>query len=935
MNHDQPAARGPRGKRQPLVSRRGLVGGGAATLGIAAIGTSLRPWAAPAEAQGTTLHAAADDIAAAETVENGNVFVEPIVRQSSGGVLDTSLIAQPDLNAPPGRMNYDGQLPGPTLIAQPGDTLRIFLANSLGGQITNLHTHGLHVSPSGNSDNVFIHIEPGDSFQYEIAIPDDHPVGLYWYHPHHHGNSMQQVAGGLAGAIIIDTPDHELIPGLDDVRHRLMVLQGPFLDDDGSHYLVNGVENPVLAMQPGERQFWRVLNANANGYYLLTLSGHDLIVVEEDGNPVVAPQTMNSLLLGPGERVGLLIDAATDPAEYQLRSLAWGEDAQEQDEFLVATAVVVDGDPLEPGPLPETVFDWPDLAEATVDRQRTIVFEMNNADPFFAIDGKAFDPDVVDYVVQLGAVEEWVIQNASDEWHPFHIHVNDFQVMSVNGEPVPVNRNDTFSLPPNGEIVVRIPFYDFTGKFVFHCHILAHEDFGMMAVVEVVGAAQNGLSVAASGLASPRDMAWDSNGTMYVVQSGTGETETSIGTAAAVVKIENGCPVEFASGLPSSADPFRDVLGPSGIAFLDDTLYVLQTATGLYADMDPGRPNGIYAVESTGTFRLVADLTTWIRDNPVTFTPGDANELGEPFRFLAADGGFWVLESNRGEVLWVTVDGEVTRIADLSVGHPVLTGFALAPQGGVYVGDLTPAPHEDGSAKIVHVAEDGTVSDVWTNLTTVVGILVDEAGTLYALEMATDNDNGMRAGTGKLVRQTGADESQDVVTGLDYPIGLRFGPDGAFYIAFPAYGDNDVSGAVLRFELGAEEPVALDPSLVVAALCPGAVPYMPPAPSAVGTPVAPPDHAHDDAPAGTPSAEMAITIENFAYDPATANVSVGARVTWTNDDALAHTATANDGTFDSGNIPAGGSYSFTFDTAGTYAYTCTYHPQMTGTIVVS
>jgi FtsP/CotA-like multicopper oxidase with cupredoxin domain len=933
MNRKQRFAGAARVQR-PLVTRRRLVGGGAATLGIAALGSSLRPWARPAEARGAPANAADDDIAAAEQVEGGSVFVEPIVRRSSDGILDTSLIARPDLNAPPGRMNYDGQLPGPTLRAQPGDTLRIFLANGLGGQITNLHTHGLHVSPSGNSDNVFVHIEPGDSFQYEISIPDDHPSGLFWYHPHHHGNSMQQVAGGLAGAIVIDGLD-ELIPGIDTLRQRLMVLQGPFLDDDGPHYLVNGVENPVIAMQPGERQFWQVLNANANGHYLLTLSGHSFVLIEEDGSPVVAPRILDTLLLGPGERAGLLIDAGDRPGAYQLRSLAWGEGGQQQDEFLVATAFVVDGEPVETGPLPETVFRWPDLADAAVDRQRIIVFEMNSSDPYFAIDGKAFDQDVVDQVVQLDAIEEWVIRNDSDEWHPFHIHVNDFQVMSVNGEPLPVNRHDTYPLPPNGEIVIRIHFADFTGKFVYHCHILAHEDFGMMAVVEVVGPKENGLSVAASGLASPRDMAWDADGTMYVVQSGTGVTDTSVGTAAAFVKIVDGCPVEVASGLPSSTDPFRDVLGPSGLAFLDDTLYVLQTATGLYAEMDPDRPNGIYAVEpETRSLRLVADLTTWIRDNPVKFTPGDANELGEPFRILAADGGFWVLEANRGEVLRVTVDGEVTRVADLSEGHPVLTGFALAPEGGVYVGDLTPAPHEDGSAKIIHVAEDGSVSDVWTNLTTVVGILVDGDGTLYALEMATDNENGMRAGTGKLVRQTGVDQSEDVITGLDYPIGLRFGPDGAIYIAFPAYGENDVSGAVLRYEFGAPEPVAFNANMVVAATCPGAVPYAPPAPSDVGTPVAPPDHAHDDGGA-TPSSELTIDIQDFAYNPATANVAVGARVTWTNSDALAHTSTAADGTFDSGNIPAGGTYSFTFDTAGTYPYTCTYHPQMSGTIVVS
>lgn len=481
MQHGQ-QREGSRRRPSSFVSRRGLVGGSAATLGLAAVTGSLRPWRRLAAARQAPA-AAADDIAAAAEVDGGAVFVEPEVRASSDGLLTTRLVAQPDQDARAGRMNYDGLVPGPTLHLQRGDTLRIDLENGLGGAITNLHTHGLHVSPSGNSDNVFLHVEPGESLQYEFVIPDNHPSGLYWYHPHHHGNSMQQVAGGMAGAIIIDG-QIDLIPGIEGLRERLLVLQGPFFGDDGIEFLVNGLQNPVISMRPGERQWWRILNANANGYYLLTLSGHTFDLIEVDGNPTVAPRNVDTILLGPGERVGVLVEAAETGA-YQLRSLAWGEGGQQQDEFLVAT-MVSRGEPAATSPLPTTIVPWQDLASVPIARQRTITFEMNSTDPFFAIDGRAFDPDRVDQVVTLGTTEEWVIRNSSSEFHPFHIHVNDFQVMSVNGEPMPLNRNDTYSLPPNGEIVIRTQFLDFTGKFVYHCHILAHEDFGMMAVVEVV-----------------------------------------------------------------------------------------------------------------------------------------------------------------------------------------------------------------------------------------------------------------------------------------------------------------------------------------------------------------------------------------------------------------------------------------------------------------
>jgi suppressor of ftsI len=103
------------------------------------------------------------------------------------------------------------------------------------------------------------------------------------------------------------------------------------------------------------------------------------------------------------------------------------------------------------------------------------------------INGKVFDHNRVDQIVKLGDLEEWKIKNIDDDDHTFHIHINDFQVMSVNGQPYEAHGlQDTVILPANGEVVVRIPFEDFVGRFVYHCHILPHEDTGMMGTVEVV-----------------------------------------------------------------------------------------------------------------------------------------------------------------------------------------------------------------------------------------------------------------------------------------------------------------------------------------------------------------------------------------------------------------------------------------------------------------
>ena len=398
---------------------------------------------------------------------------------------------------------------------------------------------------------------------------------------------------------------------------------------------------------------------------------------------------------------------------YSLHSLPWGDRGQAQPDFPLAT-VLVEGREQEPATLPDTLIAPPDLSDAPIARRRVITFQEQTFDPIFAIDGQGFDPDRVDQTVELDTIEEWVLRNDSLEWHPFHIHVNDYQVMSINGQPQSLRYEDTTPIPPQGEIVIRIPFLDFTGKTVYHCHILTHEDFGMMAVVDIVApagtAAEGGITVVASGLHSPRGMTWDDAGTLFVAQAGTGDTATSTGPAASLVRIDGGCRSRWPVGLPSSFDPFRDVLGPSDVLILDGQTYVLQCATGLREDMNPATPNGIYAVQDDGTFSLVSDLTTWIVANPTALTPGDYNDLGEPYRMAAGDDGFWVLEANRGELLWVTLDGQVTRIVDLSADHPVWSALTVAPEGGVYAGTLTPAPHTEGTARVVHITPDGQVT---------------------------------------------------------------------------------------------------------------------------------------------------------------------------------------------------------------------------------
>ena len=470
-------------------------------------------------------------------------LIEPEVRASRDGLLDTTLTCRVMSVPVAGQtavMNvYEGSLPGPTLRVRPGDRLRVNLVNMLNdlpeglppdspficssvsptGHMlgentttcdTNLHVHGLHVSPEGNSDNIFLTVKGGESFQYEYQIPSNHPAGLYWYHPHQHGTVVNQVFGGLAGPLIVEGDIDEL-PGIAGVPERTLVLQGTQLHPDGggahsitnvpgSHgsghvmlksylRLVNGQLNPTMTIRPGETQRWRVLNASSNVTFLLHLDGHQLHQIAKDGNTLNQTWTRDAIPLAPGERVEVLVQAG-EKGTYAFRTLPIAVGINTNQETVLAT-MVVDGAKMSPEPLPTTLLPGEDLSTAEVDERRIITFQysppIGPQNAIFWIDHHEFSGDRDDQVVQVGATEEWVIRNASMSWHPFHIHINDYQVVAVNGKPVAVRSSeDTTAVPPFGEITIRTRFEDFAGRWVYHCHILLHEDNGMMGTVRAL-----------------------------------------------------------------------------------------------------------------------------------------------------------------------------------------------------------------------------------------------------------------------------------------------------------------------------------------------------------------------------------------------------------------------------------------------------------------
>lgn len=329
----------------------------------------------------------------------------------------------------------------------------------------------------------------------------------------------------------------------------------------------------------------------------------------------------------------------------------------------------------------------------------------------------------------------------------------------------------------------------------------------------------SGVEVLASGLTNPRGFAWGSDGTLYLGLAGSGgETQLSFdgtpapfffGPTSSVVTVANGCTTPVAEGLGSVL--WTDagwIWGAMDVAILDDQLYVL---LGAGSDM---AGNGIYRVLADGSVELVVDLGAWLTANPPAFLPPDYDPTGSWFDLESDGEKLWVSEAVGGYLLTVSTDGEVTVMADLSEGHLVPTGVALDGEGGAYVGFETTVPYPDGGSKVVHVAADGTVTDYWTGLTAVTDVVMGPDGVLYAAEMATGNTDSepfLTPNSGRVVRMTGPDTLEPVVTDLDAPVYLGFDPAGMLYLTLPAFSaDAGVGhGALVRVELSSGTPVSL------------------------------------------------------------------------------------------------------------------------------
>nr|WP_216607502.1 multicopper oxidase family protein [Arthrobacter sp. 260] len=461
----------------------------------------------------------------------GEDLAEPQVLASRGGVLELDLTAAPARVRVGGReasvQAFNGSLPGPTLRVHAGDTIRITMRNGLQAP-TNLHVHGLHVSPQGNSDNPFVSIDPGGSFDYEFSLPGDHPPGTYWYHPHRHGHVADQVAAGLYGAIVVEDPDPVPV-----TRDRVLVVSDLSLDADGNLaevnqmqqmmgregqiVLVNGQVRPQLRAAPGERERWRIINACPSRYLRLALEGQGVRLLSRDLGRLPVPEDVTEVVLAPGNRVELLVEtregsstltaAPVDRGSMNamMSGAMRGDNVPGGDPVELLTLAVSGSAGTDPGPVPEGQ-PLRDLRNEPVTAARTLDFAMGmNGNTgmnenmgggmgmgsgqgtmmAFTINGRKFDPERLDETAAAGTVEEWTLANSSPMDHPVHLHVWPMQVVQDGGRDVTrPTWQDVVNVPARSQVKVRVAFDDFPGRTVFHCHILDHEDQGMMATVQ-------------------------------------------------------------------------------------------------------------------------------------------------------------------------------------------------------------------------------------------------------------------------------------------------------------------------------------------------------------------------------------------------------------------------------------------------------------------
>ena len=413
-------------------------------------------------------------------------------------------------------LTYNGASPGPTIVATEGDRVRIRFENRIPGQPSTIHWHGLPV-PADQDGNPMDPVASGADRLYEFTLPEG-CAGSYWYHPHPHEFTAEQVARGLAGAFIVQPRSDPLPAGLED---HVLMFTDLRIDADGrmmewtaadmmngrlgDHVLVNGRRNPVLAAAPGATLRLRLFNATNARFLRLAFDGLPMTLIGTDGGLLGAPVAdLAELLLTPGERAEAIVQMpAYAGAQIALRMLAHDRGAMTGSMSASTQSSVLalrtQGAPRTPVVLPATLRQVTPLPAPQAYKRVELTERMGMMGggvmgggvmgAQFLLNGRSFDMNRVDWTSIAGQVEQWEFVNRSSMDHPMHIHGTQFQVTEteVGTARTPAAYlawKDTVVVPRGATVRLRIRF-DLPGLRMVHCHILEHEAQGMMGVLRV------------------------------------------------------------------------------------------------------------------------------------------------------------------------------------------------------------------------------------------------------------------------------------------------------------------------------------------------------------------------------------------------------------------------------------------------------------------
>ena len=451
------------------------------------IGTGLGGGAAPTEASHLTAFS--------------RPLVIPRVLTGSNITLNAAVT---DVQILPGALTrmwtYNGTFPGPTIRRPAGQTTTLTLVNKLrsaAGELT-LHNHGNHSSSeSDGQPDAFLAAPGGGSTTYTYTGTEaggNERGAFQWYHDHRMDVTGRNVWMGLAGMYIIDDPaDPQTLPKGEfdvpllisdrsfDAKNQLVYRFDP-IGVTGDHILVNGVPQPYFKV--GDRKYrLRILNAsNSRSYDLALSNGQSFIQIGTESGLLPAPVRRSRILIGPAERVEVVVDFANRlNQKIVLQNMAATGALRQLMQFRVTR------DLTDNSSIPAKLRPLPPL-DASSAVTRTFEFGRERFGGRWTINGVIFDPNRVDAQPKLGTTETWILKNKSSTNHVIHIHDVDQQLVSRDGvAPAPYElMKESWNLKGGETVEVKLKFTDNVGRYVFHCHILEHEDAGMMAQFEVV-----------------------------------------------------------------------------------------------------------------------------------------------------------------------------------------------------------------------------------------------------------------------------------------------------------------------------------------------------------------------------------------------------------------------------------------------------------------